>query len=120
MAELFDLDNLSGRLIGRSETLEPEAVFLLEETLICGEFERGAAPRITGLPERTARRVLGDVVETACLPRKHLKDRSRSASLPTHWKHCLRNYTRKSERRGCARERPQFAYTGHFVSKVVI
>jgi len=70
MAELFDLDNLSGRLkrlIERSETLKPEAAFLLEEALIRGEFERGAAARITGLPERTARRVLGDVVDAGLL-----------------------------------------------------
>jgi len=70
MAELFDLDNLSGRLkrlIERSETLKPEAAFLLEVALIRGEFERGAAPRITGLPERTARRVLGDVVDAGLL-----------------------------------------------------
>lgn len=70
MDELFDLDNLSGRLkrlIGRSETLKPEAAFLLDEALIRGEFERGAAPRITGLPERTARRVLGDVVDAGLL-----------------------------------------------------
>lgn len=73
MDELFDLDNLSGRLkrlIGRSETLKPEAAFLLEEALIRGEFERGAAPRITGLPERTARRVLGDVVDAGLLASK--------------------------------------------------
>ena len=41
MAELFDLDNLSGRLkrlVERSETLKPEAAFLLEEALIRGEF----------------------------------------------------------------------------------
>ncbi|KDA04190.1 Fic family protein [Hyphomonas oceanitis] len=70
MAELFDLDNLSGRLrrlVERSETLKPEAAFLLEEALIRGEFERGTAPRITGLPERTARRVLGDVVNAGLL-----------------------------------------------------
>lgn len=70
MSELFDLDNLTKRLkrlVGRSETLKPEAIFLLEEALIRGEFERGAASRITGLPERTARRVLGDVVDAGLL-----------------------------------------------------
>jgi Fic family protein len=70
MSELFDLDNLTERLkrlVGRSETLKPEAIFLLEEALIRGEFERGAASRITGLPERTARRVLGDVVDAGLL-----------------------------------------------------
>jgi len=70
MSELFDLDNLTGRmkrLVERSDTLKPEAVFLLEEALIRGEFERGAARRITGLSERTARRVLSDVVDAGLL-----------------------------------------------------
>ena len=70
MSELFDLDDLTGRLkrlVDRSETLKPEAAFLLEEALIRGDFERGAASRITGLPERTARRVLGDVADAGLL-----------------------------------------------------
>ena len=32
-----------------------------------GEFERGEATRITGLPERTARRVLNDVLASGLL-----------------------------------------------------
>ena len=32
-----------------------------------GEFERGESARITGLPERSARRVLGEVVDLALL-----------------------------------------------------
>jgi Fic family protein len=70
MSELFDLDNLTGRLkrlVERSDAQKPEAILLLEEALIRGEFERGAAPRITGLPERTARRVLSDVVDAGLL-----------------------------------------------------
>ena len=70
MAELFDLDNLGARLtrhVERSETLKPEAGQLLREALIRGQIERGEASRITGLPERTARRVLGDVVDTGLL-----------------------------------------------------
>lgn len=69
MSELFDLDNLNGhlkRLVERSDTLKPEA-FLLEEALVRGEFERGAAPRITGLSERTARHVLSDVIDAGLL-----------------------------------------------------
>lgn len=65
MSGLFDLDNLARRLrsfVERSDTLKPEASRLLEEALIRGQFERGEASRITGLPERTARRVLNDVV----------------------------------------------------------
>jgi Fic family protein len=65
MASLFELDALQRRLrlyVERSEALRPEAAALLEEALIRGEFERGAAMRITGLPERSARRVLNEVV----------------------------------------------------------
>lgn len=61
MSSLFELDTLARRLrtyVERSEKLKPESARLLEEALIRGEFERGEVPRITGLPERTARRVL--------------------------------------------------------------
>lgn len=65
MSELFDLDNLSRRLkrfVEQHDDLKPEAFLLLQEAMFRGQFERGEAQRITGLPERTARRVLNDVV----------------------------------------------------------
>jgi len=70
MSGLFELDVLARRLrvyVERSEKLKPEAARLLEEALIRGEFERGDVPRITGLPERTARRVFNDVVAEGLL-----------------------------------------------------
>lgn len=70
MTGLFELDILARRLrsfVERSETLKPEAAWLLEEALIRGEFERGNVPRITGLPERTARRVFNDVATAGLL-----------------------------------------------------
>jgi Fic family protein len=70
MSSLFEISALAKRLkslVERSETLKPEAAALLEAALILGEIERGAAPRITGLPERTARRVLNDTVEAGLL-----------------------------------------------------
>ena len=70
MASVFELGTLSRRLrsyVERSETLKGEASRLLEEALIRGSFERGDAARITGLPERTARRVLNDVVAAGLL-----------------------------------------------------
>jgi len=45
----------------------PRRARLLEEALFRGEFERGEIARITGLPERSARRVLSDVVATGLL-----------------------------------------------------
>jgi hypothetical protein len=49
------------------ERLKPEGAALLEAALMRGEIERGAAPGITGLPERTARRVLNDTVAAGLL-----------------------------------------------------
>lgn len=70
MSELFDLENLARRLrtyVERSDKLKSEASGLLEEALIRGQFERGEAPRITGLPGRTARRVLNDLTAVGLL-----------------------------------------------------
>jgi Fic family protein len=70
MSNLFELDTLAGRLrsfVDRSGVLKPETTRLLEEALIRGEFERGEASRITGLPERTARRVLNDTITVGLL-----------------------------------------------------
>jgi Fic family protein len=70
MSNLFDLDTLAGRLrtfVERHDQLAPEAARLLEQTLVRGEVERGETPRITGLPERTARRVLNDVIKEGLL-----------------------------------------------------
>jgi Fic family protein len=64
MSGLFELGTLAKRLrsYAEREGLKPEAGRLLEEALIRGEFERGEISRITGLPERTARRVFSDVI----------------------------------------------------------
>ncbi|MGB8841031.1 MAG: Fic family protein [Aliidongia sp.] len=70
MTGLFELDTLGRRLriyVERHDKLKPEATRLLEEAMIRGEFERGDVPRITGLAERTARRVLNDVIATGLL-----------------------------------------------------
>ncbi len=70
MSSLFDLEKLGTKLyryVERSETLKPQANNLLQEALIRGEFERGEASRITGLPERTARRVLNTVIDEGLL-----------------------------------------------------
>jgi len=63
MSGLFDLGTLARRLRAHAARLglKPEAGRLLEEALMRGAFERGEISRITGLPERTARRVFSDV-----------------------------------------------------------
>ena len=69
MSSLFDLDTLAGRLrnLVNIRNLKPETARLLEDTLLRGETDRGDASRVTGLPERTARRVLADVCEMGLL-----------------------------------------------------
>jgi Fic family protein len=70
MSELFDLDNLASRLrnlVARHERLKPQGAVLLEQTLVRGEIERGEASRITGLPVRTAQRLLSDLVDEGLL-----------------------------------------------------
>jgi Fic family protein len=70
MSGLFELEGLLQRLrtyVQRSPALKTESAGLLEEALIRGEFERGEIARITGLPERSARRVLNDVIQLGLL-----------------------------------------------------
>ena len=70
MSELFDLDSLANRLrtlIARQDRFRPEAAALLDQTLVRGEIERGEASRITGLPVRTAQRLLNDLVGAGLL-----------------------------------------------------
>ena len=70
MSKLFEIDTLSKRLrrcVEADINLRPEASRLLDEALVRGSFDRGDASRISGLSERTARRVLGDLVQSGLL-----------------------------------------------------
>jgi Fic family protein len=70
MSNLFDLANLATRLqtfIARDDRFKPQAAALLEQTLVRGEIDRGEASSITGLPVRTAQRVLTDLVAEGLL-----------------------------------------------------
>lgn len=70
MTGLFELNALAERyrrLVALSGELKPEAARLLEEALIRGEFERGEASRISGLPERSARRLLNETLARGLL-----------------------------------------------------
>ncbi|MBM3268718.1 MAG: Fic family protein [Candidatus Sericytochromatia bacterium] len=61
MAGLLDLQGMARRLrtlVAQLEAIKPEAAAILEQVLVLGEVERGEAPRITRLPERTTRRIL--------------------------------------------------------------
>jgi Fic family protein len=70
MSELFDLNTLAKRLdnyVKRRDGLKPETTRLLQEALIRGEVDRGDVGRIAGLPERSARRVLGGAIDAGLL-----------------------------------------------------
>jgi Fic family protein len=70
MASLFEIDSLGGRLkayVERDKRLRPEAARLLDEALIRGEIQRGDVARIAGMPDRSARRVLSDLIEAGLL-----------------------------------------------------
>jgi len=70
MGELFDLTNLGGRfdrMVATDESLPPKTSPLLREALVRGEFERGEVSRLTGLPDRSARRVLKAVLDAGLL-----------------------------------------------------
>jgi Fic family protein len=70
MSNLFEIDTLSKRLrrcVEADINVRPEAARLLDEALVRGSFDRGDAARISGLPERSARRVLGQLVQSGLL-----------------------------------------------------
>jgi Fic family protein len=86
MSSLFDLEALAGRMhryAERHETLKPEAGFILESVLLRGELERGDAMRASGLPERTARRVLGELLSLGLLASETPKGKV-SLRFPAH------------------------------------
>jgi Fic family protein len=69
MTGLFEWDHLAGRLklFVETQSMKPEAFYILERVMILGEMPRGEAERITGLKERSARMVLSGLVEQGIL-----------------------------------------------------
>lgn len=70
ISSLFEIEALTQRFkkyVFQSENLKAESSRLLEEALVRGEFDRGEAARITQMPERSARRVLNDVLAAGLL-----------------------------------------------------
>jgi Fic family protein len=69
MGGLLELDGLEARMVAYTERqatlgmLDPAAGFLLRDVLLRGEIARGEAVRITGKPERTARRIVAALLE---------------------------------------------------------
>ena len=73
MAKLLDLDGMKRRILGYVDRqvhlgeLQKESGYLLMETFLKGEIQRGEASRITGKPERSARRILKDLLNKSLL-----------------------------------------------------
>ena len=84
MGKLLDLDNFTQRINGyidmRSQglltdekQLKMESKYILTEVLLRGEISRGDAKRVTGLPERSARRVLSALKDDGLVTSKSHK-----------------------------------------------
>ena len=85
---MFSLGNFQARAAGyfravRYTDMKPEAAFLYLHAFKMGEFERGEAPRITGLAERAARNVLADLVSEGFLVSDTPKGKIR-VGFPVH------------------------------------
>lgn len=94
MGKLLDLDGFTDRLKGyvslRHEKMIPgkkplrkESFYLLKEAFLRGEFNRGEAGRLTGLPERTARDTLKRLTDESMLKSETPKGKVR-LNLPIH------------------------------------
>lgn len=85
MSALFDIEGLKRRVEhfvgseGKMRGLRPEAAKLLIAVLEKGEIERGEAPRISGLGERMARDLLGELISLKLLRPLSPKGRVRFA-----------------------------------------
>ncbi|PLX84947.1 MAG: Fic family protein [Desulfuromonas sp.] len=60
------LDGYVGRQVSFGE-LQPESGYLLQDAFLRGEVPRGEVARITGKPDRSARRILKDLLEKKLL-----------------------------------------------------
>jgi Fic family protein len=73
MSGLLELDRMQKRIEGyvtrqvHLGELQAESYYLLREAFLRGEIPRGEAARITGKPERSARRVLKDLLDKSLL-----------------------------------------------------
>ena len=70
MSGLFEFGHLRRRLrllVELGDSLRPETAALLVDVAARGEIARGDVARITGLPERSARRVLDEALKAGLL-----------------------------------------------------
>jgi len=69
MSELLNLNNMQQRILAHAEYLaslgkiKREGGLVVREVFLRGEVKRGEIPRITGKPERSARRILKELLD---------------------------------------------------------
>ena len=69
MRSLLALDGLKDRIVGWAELrvarreLRPQAAHVLTDLVAHGQLERGAIARVSGMPERTARLLIGQLLD---------------------------------------------------------
>lgn len=68
---------------GESQTLKPEAAYMLQEALLHGQMSRGDIIRVSGMAERTGRQVLGQLLIEGLLVSDSPKGAVR-LDFPTH------------------------------------
>jgi Fic family protein len=79
MTDMFELDGLTRRVenffsvMSSMMPIKKEGYKLVVEAIVRGEFSRGEASRITGLGERVARDVLGDLIKRGFLKSDSVK-----------------------------------------------
>lgn len=87
MAHMFSLETIEERVKGYIHRvrfdLKPESAHLILHAFTMGEFDRGEAARITGMPERTARDVLGRLRDEGFLQSDSIKGKVR-IGFPMH------------------------------------
>ncbi|MDM8539405.1 Fic family protein, partial [Desulfobacterales bacterium HSG17] len=94
MGSLFEFEGIIDRLKGyialRHEKMLPgksslknESFYLLKEAFLCGKFNRGEAERLTGLPKRTARNVLKNLIDDDLL-QSHTPKGPVYLNIPSH------------------------------------
>lgn len=84
---MFSLENMKDRIFGYFDRnrydLKPESKFAIFDAFTSGEIERGEAQRVTGLSQRTARDVIGKLIEEGFLKSDSPKGKLR-IGFPVH------------------------------------
>jgi Fic family protein len=81
MASLYDFESAVSRIKKYTEVtgLKPESFYILKEAFIMGKVKRGDVPKLTSMPERSARRVVSELAARDLIVSRSHKDPLRIA-----------------------------------------